>query len=51
MGGLLALGYATIPGLPQTHLWAAEGLTHTCWITYADNESGLGGTFLNLLFK
>lgn len=45
LGGLLALGTATIPGLPKTHLWAAEGLTHTCWITYADTATGLGRAY------
>jgi hypothetical protein len=44
-GGLLALGVATIPDLPPTHAWAAEGLTHSCWITYADQPSGLGRKF------
>ena len=28
--------------LKQLHLWAAEGLAHTCWLTYADQPSGLG---------
>ncbi|KAI3997989.1 hypothetical protein K525DRAFT_275773, partial [Schizophyllum commune Loenen D] len=27
----------------QRHMWAAEGLTETCWATYADMPSGLGG--------
>ncbi|KAL1715531.1 glycoside hydrolase family 47 protein [Schizophyllum commune] len=27
----------------QLHMWAAEGLTETCWATYADMPSGLGG--------
>ncbi|KAL1692193.1 glycoside hydrolase family 47 protein [Schizophyllum commune] len=26
----------------QLHMWAAEGLTETCWATYADMPSGLG---------
>jgi hypothetical protein len=26
----------------ERHLWAAEGLAHTCWITYADSPTGLG---------
>jgi hypothetical protein len=42
LGGLLALGAATIPDVPPRHLWAAEGLTHTCWLTYADQPTGLG---------
>ncbi|KAI0642322.1 seven-hairpin glycosidase [Trametes meyenii] len=43
--GLLALGAHTLP-LPtrdrQLHQWAAQGLAYTCWITYADHETGLG---------
>ncbi|TRM62777.1 glycoside hydrolase [Schizophyllum amplum] len=48
LGGLLALGAATLPpdALTPTdrarHAWAAEGLTHTCWATYADTPTGLG---------
>ncbi|KAH9951155.1 glycoside hydrolase [Amylocystis lapponica] len=26
----------------QLHEWAARGLAHTCWTTYADQPSGLG---------
>ncbi|KAF9516571.1 glycoside hydrolase family 47 protein [Hydnum rufescens UP504] len=44
-GGLLALGVETVD-LPQQdadlHRWAAEGLTTTCWMTYAETQSGLG---------
>lgn len=32
------LGY----DLKKLHLWAAEGLAQTCWLTYADQPSGLG---------
>ena len=43
--GLLALAASTLE-LPepeyQLYMWAAEGLGHTCWIMYADQESGLG---------
>lgn len=28
--------------LKQLHLWAAEGLAQTCWLTYADQPTGLG---------
>lgn len=42
LGGLLALGAATVPGAPPRHRWAAEGLAHTCWVTYADSATGLG---------
>ncbi|RXW23064.1 hypothetical protein EST38_g2818 [Candolleomyces aberdarensis] len=36
--------YSTLKGydLKQLHLWAAEGLAQTCWLTYADQPSGLG---------
>ncbi|KAF5346464.1 hypothetical protein D9756_010070 [Leucocoprinus leucothites] len=46
--GLLALGARTLPFslLPpdkaEHHKWAAEGLAHTCYLTYADSRSGLG---------
>ncbi|KAG6861017.1 hypothetical protein C0995_004870 [Termitomyces sp. Mi166 len=46
--GLLALGAHTIPDtyLPakerERHKWAAAGLAYTCYIVYADQESGLG---------
>ncbi|KAF9480536.1 glycoside hydrolase family 47 protein [Pholiota conissans] len=28
--------------LKELHMWAAEGLAKTCWITYADQPTGLG---------
>ncbi|THU91531.1 glycoside hydrolase family 47 protein [Dendrothele bispora CBS 962.96] len=28
--------------LKELHLWAAEGLAQTCWLTYADEPTGLG---------
>jgi mannosyl-oligosaccharide alpha-1,2-mannosidase len=28
--------------LRQLHMWAAEGLTETCYLTYADQVSGMG---------
>ena len=28
--------------LRDVHLWAAEGLAQTCWLTYADMPTGLG---------
>lgn len=43
--GLLALGAHTLPLSPrdrQLHQWAAQGLAYTCWITYADQATGLG---------
>ncbi|KAJ6485633.1 glycoside hydrolase [Mycena sanguinolenta] len=43
--GLLALGVHTLD-LPSSkrelHLWAAEGIATTCWLSYADQASGLG---------
>ncbi|EIW86899.1 glycoside hydrolase family 47 protein [Coniophora puteana RWD-64-598 SS2] len=45
LAGLLALGAHTLD-LPdsdaQMHRWAAQGLAHTCYITYADSVTGLG---------
>ncbi|KAF4610815.1 hypothetical protein D9613_006916 [Agrocybe pediades] len=45
--GLLALGVHTLGiSLPlrerELHLWAAQGLAYTCWVTYTDQSSGLG---------
>lgn len=43
--GLLTLGAHTLPlsdADKQLHIWAAQGLAYTCWITYADHASGLG---------
>ncbi|KAI0278972.1 glycoside hydrolase [Russula brevipes] len=37
----LALGAATLPNVPRTHLWAARGLASTCWVLYADSPTGL----------
>lgn len=28
--------------LKELHMWAAEGLAQTCWLTYADQPTGLG---------
>ncbi|KAF9054465.1 glycoside hydrolase family 47 protein [Panaeolus papilionaceus] len=28
--------------LKDVHMWAAEGIAQTCWMTYADQPSGLG---------
>ncbi|KAJ7780232.1 glycoside hydrolase [Mycena maculata] len=43
--GMLALGVHTLD-LPahtkELHSWAAEGIATTCWLTYADQASGLG---------
>lgn len=42
IAGLFALGAVTIPDVDPRHAWAAEGLAHTCWLTYADTTTGLG---------
>ena len=42
LGGLLSLGAAMIPDLSPRHLWAAKGLAHTCYISYADTLTGMG---------
>ena len=41
MAGVFALGAMTIPDVDPRHAWAAEGLAHTCWVTYADTRTGL----------
>lgn len=43
--GLLALGVHTLDlnkRDKELHSWAAEGLAYTCWMTYADQATGLG---------
>ncbi|KAJ7089860.1 glycoside hydrolase [Mycena belliarum] len=43
--GMLALGVHTLDLPPKTkelHSWAAEGIATTCWLSYADQASGLG---------
>jgi len=46
--GLFALGVNTLSGeelsqdVRELHLWAAKGLAETCWVTYADTQTGLG---------
>jgi mannosyl-oligosaccharide alpha-1,2-mannosidase len=44
MYGFMGEGYKTLKGynLKELHMWAAEGLAHTCWVTYADQPTGLG---------
>ncbi|KAI0306131.1 glycoside hydrolase [Multifurca ochricompacta] len=37
---VLALGSATLPDVPRTHMWAARALAYTCWTLYADSPSG-----------
>jgi len=46
---VLALGAATIPDVPRTHLWAARGLANTCWTLYADSPTGLSPDVVNML--
>jgi mannosyl-oligosaccharide alpha-1,2-mannosidase len=43
--GILALGAHTLdlpPSVKERHEWAAKGLAYTCWVSYADQASGLG---------
>ncbi|KAF9006011.1 glycoside hydrolase family 47 protein [Cyathus striatus] len=42
--GKAGYGYEVLAkyDLKQLHLWAAEGLAQTCWLTYADQPTGLG---------
>ncbi|KAH9893326.1 seven-hairpin glycosidase [Cubamyces lactineus] len=43
--GLLALGAHTLALSDrdrELHKWAAQGLAYTCWLTYADQATGLG---------
>ena len=43
--GVFALGAISLPlsaSDKQLHLWMAEGLAETCYLTYADQASGLG---------
>jgi mannosyl-oligosaccharide alpha-1,2-mannosidase len=55
-GGLLALGVETLTGtgdLPladaELHRWAAEGLTTTCYLAYAETPSGVGPEEIHFL--
>lgn len=43
MYGAAGKGYKKLKShnLRELHLWAAEGLATTCWMTYADQPSGL----------
>lgn len=53
--GLLALGVHTLghthlsPAERELHLWAARGLGQTCWIMYADQESGLAPDEISMM--
>ncbi|EEB99884.1 hypothetical protein MPER_00320, partial [Moniliophthora perniciosa FA553] len=53
--GLLALGTVTLkesdfPSADERelHLWAAEGLAYACWLSYADQKTGLGPDEMNV---
>ncbi|KJA15407.1 glycoside hydrolase family 47 protein [Hypholoma sublateritium FD-334 SS-4] len=49
--GTLALGAAYLdlsPGEKELHQWAAEGLAYTCYVSYADQLSGLGPDLMNM---
>ncbi|KAF8920863.1 glycoside hydrolase [Mucidula mucida] len=43
--GMLRLGVHSLklpPEKKQRHLWVAQGLAKTCWLTYADMPTGIG---------
>ncbi|KAF8159581.1 glycoside hydrolase family 47 protein [Crassisporium funariophilum] len=42
--GYAGRGYTQLSthNLKDIHMWAAEGLAQTCWMTYADQPTGLG---------
>ncbi|KAF7317660.1 alpha-1,2-Mannosidase [Mycena kentingensis (nom. inval.)] len=43
--GMLTLGASTLdlpPATKERHQWAAEGIATTCWLSYADQATGLG---------
>ncbi|KAJ3720975.1 glycoside hydrolase family 47 protein [Lentinula raphanica] len=44
MFGRSGKGYMLLSGynLKTLHMWAAEGLAQTCWLSYADMPTGLG---------
>lgn len=44
LSGESKLGYAKLKGynLKDVHMWAAESLAQTCYMTYADQPSGMG---------
>lgn len=55
-GGLLALGVETLAASgdmtmeeAELHRWAAEGLTTTCYLVYAETPSGLGAEEIHFL--
>lgn len=50
--GVLALGAHTLDLSPrdkELHQWAALGLAYTCWVSYADQLSGLGPDQLQMV--
>lgn len=51
MFGYAGKGYKKLKGynLKELHMWAAEGLAHTCWVTYADQPTGLGPDEISFL--
>lgn len=54
LGGDLPLkyrqGYEALAefNLADLHLWAAEGIAQTCYLSYADQPSGLGPDFISM---
>ena len=60
--GLLALGASTLDfndpssrwfdkEQRELHLWAAEGLAYSCWLSYADQSTGLGPDEMDMAFE
>ncbi|KAH9967535.1 glycoside hydrolase [Russula dissimulans] len=49
--GLLALGAATLPDVPRTHMWAARGLAETCWVLYGESPTGLSPDDVVMILK
>jgi mannosyl-oligosaccharide alpha-1,2-mannosidase len=49
--GTLALGVAFVDMTPEEkelHQWAAEGLAYTCYVSYVDQQSGLGPDLMGM---
>jgi len=49
--GLLTLGVQTLdlsPSDKELHSWAAEGLAYSCWLSYADQLTGLGPDIMSM---
>lgn len=52
--GTLALGAASLDLTPEEkelHQWAAEGLAYTCYVSYADQNTGLGPDLMTMPYN